>query len=169
MIVTQAVRKQPRLPAVSARPEVFLYPAWRGHGVYCDAFGMPSGKYEVWGQGRRKDPNQDGAPDAGCVIIDYLTRLDTGVENAFEWAIRTNQGPRFRAHDRLSGQEARGMITPTGFSWTYKLLHRTPFGVRRCTVEAVFEVRGTEASTSTTLSLMGVTVGTSSSHIRHLG
>ncbi|MBS0297590.1 MAG: hypothetical protein JSR45_14875 [Proteobacteria bacterium] len=141
------------------RPEQFLFPPWRGSGVYCDAFGLPAGKYQVWGQGRR---------EADLVVIDFDTLLDVGVANHFEWVFAPGDGLELRFSDRVSGQEATGQVTAEGFGWEWKLLHKTPLGLRRCQVSARFELTGpNSAVTSTTISLWGVSVGSSSSHIRH--
>lgn len=145
----------------AARPEVFLFPSWRGQGIYCDAFGVPNGRYEIWGHGETQAD--------GSVVIEMNTRLDIGTSNHFEWVISPSSELRFPLYDRVTGQQASGVITATGFGWSWNLLHRTPLGVRRCRVEGMFNLRGpAEASTSTTMTLWGVAVGSSSSHIRHL-
>lgn len=160
MARSAARTEEVRPDAIAVRPEAFLFPAWRGHGVYCDAFGLPAGKYESWGEGRREDD--------GTVVLDFHTRLDTGVENHFAWAVAPEQGKRFRLIDRISGQESRGDMCERGFTWSWSHIHATPLGLRRCRVRAVYTLIGSdEASTDVTISLFGVMVGSSASHIRH--
>src|SRR3569833_2132126 len=156
----RASRYEPA-PAAWVRPERFLFPPWRGSGIYYDAFSLPAGKYEVWGAGRR---------EGDLVVIDFDTRLDVGISNHFEWEFAPGDAAELSLRDRVSGQEATGEMTADGFGWEWKLLHKTPLGLRRCQVVSQIELTGqTSAVTHTTLSLLGVPVGSSSSHIRHLG
>lgn len=148
-------------PETGVRPDDFLFPPWRGHGVFCDAFGLPREKYEVHGQGRREAD--------GSVVIEYNTVLDSGLANGFEWVFSWEGPDRFRARDLKTGQTARGFLTPDGFRWEYMLVHKTPLGLRRCRVDVDYAVtQPGEASAAVTISLMGVTVGSASSHIRHV-
>lgn len=156
----RASRHEPA-PSHWVRPEQFLFPPWRGSGVYCDAFGLPAGKYETWGAGRR---------EGDLVVIDFDTLLDVGVANHLEWELAPNDTAELSLRDRISGQHATGALTADGFGWEWKLMHKTPLGLRRCEVVSRFELTGPNtAVTHTTLSLLGVAVGSSSSHIRHLG
>lgn len=143
------------------RPEVFLFTPWRGHGVVCDAFGMPSDKYENSGRGRR---------DAdGSVVLEHEARFESGVVNCFEWRLDPDAGESIRARDLKTGAELKGAMTAHGFQWEFPAMVRTPLGVRRCRVQVDYRILSpTEASSTSTVTLLGVTVGTASAHIRHL-
>src|SRR3569833_1453716 len=82
-----------------------------------------------------------GRREGDLVVIDFDTRLDVGISNHFAWEFAPGDAAELRLRGRVSGQEV-----------------------------SHFELTGpTSAVTHTTLSLLGVPVGSSSSHIRHLG
>ena len=143
------------------RPEVFLFPPWRGQGVTCDAFGIQRDKYELSGGGRL---------DAdGSVIIDYVVAFDGGLTNVHAWKIKPDTGEQIFARDLVSGEEAKGRTTPRGFYWATRAPIRTAFGTRVCRVELSYEIIGAHEAVSTvTAALLGVTVATASAHLRHL-
>jgi hypothetical protein len=145
---------------LSIRPEVFLYPPWHGTGLICDAFGLPSDRYEVRGHGRTE---ADGA-----VVIEHRAEFASGIVNAYEWRFGAAQGDLVYARDQLNGIEAKGRMTARGFRWMFIAIGHTPFGRRRCRVEIDYRMLSPQEAASTiTLSLLGVTVATGSSHIRH--
>jgi hypothetical protein len=145
---------------LSIRPEVFLYPPWRGSGVLCDAFGIPCDRYELHGGGRTE-------PD-GAVVISHHVRRDSGLDSHFEWRFAPACGDEILADDLVTGTEARGRMGRDGFRWTFHANNHTPFGVRRTRVEAVYRlISPHEATSALTLSLFGVTVGTASACLRH--
>ena len=144
------------------RPEEFLFPPWRGHGVVCDAFGLPSDKYENFGRGRRE-------PD-GAVVIEHNAKFESGVLNSFEWRFDAGDGNTIRAHDLKAGAELNGEMTAHGFRWQFPAIVKTPLGVRRCRVDVDYRIlSATEVSSTSTITLLGVTIATGSAHIRHLG
>jgi hypothetical protein len=154
----------PRTPrdgaTLSIRPEVFLYPAWRGTGLVCDAFGLPSDRYEVRGQGRTEED--------GAVIIEHRAEFESGLVNHFQWRMAPANGDIILARDLLKGIEAKGRMTGHGFMWAFRAEGHTPFGRRRCRVEMDYRLLSAqEATANITLSLLGVTVATGASHIRH--
>lgn len=144
---------------LSIRPEIFLYPPWRGSGVLCDAFGIPSDRYELEGHGRTED---------GVVVIVHHVRRDSGLISEFEWKFAPAQGDLILARDLITGAEARGRMGRAGFRWAFPARNHTPFGVRRTRVEVVYRlISPHEATSAITLSLFGVTVGTASACFRH--
>jgi hypothetical protein len=152
-----------RLPSSAPtgnRPEVFLYPAWKGAGVTCDAFGIQRDRYEVSGGGRR-DPD-------GSAIIDYVVALESGLTNVHAWKFRPDTGDQIIARDLVSGEEIRGRVTATGFHWSTHAPMKTPFGVRRCRIDLAYDIKGSEAQSAVTVSFLGVTVATASACLRHL-
>jgi hypothetical protein len=143
------------------RPEIFLYPPWRGSGVVCDAFGLQRDKYEVHGEGR--------IGDDGAVIIDYTVAFGSGLTNVHAWRIKPDTGEQVVALDLNSGVEARGRVTAKGFYWATKAKMHTAFGLRQCQVELAYDILGPhECATSSTIAFLGVTVATARAHIRHL-
>jgi hypothetical protein len=154
----------PRAPrgagGLAIRPEVFLYPAWSGTGLLCDAFGIPKERYELHGAGHTEDD--------GTVVIEYESGFDSGIVNIYSWAFRQEPGDLLYAYDRLNGIEAKGRTTADGWRWTFFAIGHTPFGRRRCRVEVAYRVLSPhEATSAVTLSMFGVTVGTGSTHIKH--
>jgi hypothetical protein len=143
------------------RPEVFLFPPWRGSGVTCDAFGIQRDKYEVSGSGRL---------DAdGVTVIDYVVAFDSGLTNVHAWRIKADTGEQIMARDLMTGEDAKGRCTPRGFYWATRAPLRTAFGTRVCRVELSYEILGAhEAISAVTAAFLGVTVATASAHLRHL-
>ncbi|HEY3812281.1 MAG TPA: hypothetical protein VGL66_03575 [Caulobacteraceae bacterium] len=143
------------------RPEIFLFPPWRGSGVTCDAFGIQRDKYEVSGGGR--------ADTDGAVIIDYVVAFGSGLTNVHAWRIKPDTGEQIVAYDLMSGEDAKGRTTPRGFYWATRAPIRTAFGTRVCRVELAYEILSAHEGISTvTAALLGVTVATASAHLRHL-
>ncbi|HWE44862.1 MAG TPA: hypothetical protein VG407_02450 [Caulobacteraceae bacterium] len=143
------------------RPETFLFPPWRGSGVTCDAFGIQRDKYEVSGGGR--------IDEDGSAVIDYVVAFASGLTNTHAWKIKPDTGDQIFARDLMSGEDARGRITPIGFYWITRAPIRTAFGTRLCKVEVSYEIlSASEAISTVTAALLGVTVATASAHLRYL-
>jgi hypothetical protein len=146
---------------LAIRPEVFFFPPWRGRGLICDAFGIPSEAYDLHGQGRI---DTDGA-----VVIEHVAEFDSGLVNTFQWKMAPAQGDLVLGRDVATGTEARGRMTAQGFRWTFLAMTRTAFGLRRCRAEIVYRmVNPHETSSSITCTFLGVTVATGSAHIHHV-
>jgi hypothetical protein len=144
------------------RPEVFLYPAWRGQGVTLDAFGIQRDRYNIHGGGRVDDAD-------GGVIVDYVVTFDSGLTNTHAWKFKPDTGDVVIARDLVTGQNARGRVTRDGFSWSTRARMRTAFGTRLCRVEVSYRISAPgSATTSVTIGLLGVPVATASAQIRHL-
>jgi hypothetical protein len=152
-----------KAPANSGvRPEEFLFTPWRGHGLVCDAFGLPSDRYENAGRGRRESD--------GSTVIEHSAHFESGIVNDFEWRFEPNTGEAIAARDLKTGAELRGALTPYGFRWSFPATFKTPLGIRRCRVEVDYRLKSpTEATSSVTITFLGVTVGTGSAHLRHVG
>ncbi|HWE45719.1 MAG TPA: hypothetical protein VG407_06790 [Caulobacteraceae bacterium] len=153
-------RRAPEGAGLCIRPEVFLYPAWSGTGLLCDAFGIPREEYALHGAGHTEDD--------GTIVIEYESGFNGGIVNSYSWAFRKEPGDLLYAYDRLNGIEAKGRMTVHGWRWSFFAVGHTPFGRRRCKVEIAYRVVSPhEATSAVTLSMLGVTVGTGSTHIKH--
>ena len=159
---------EPNVPAASTaetggafHPDAFFVKPWRGNGVICDAFGIARGRYQQWGHSR--------IDEDGGLILEQTSTFESGLVNVFEWKILSSADGKIRARDLKTGKEARGERTTNGFLWRYKSMALTPFGRRKCQFSVLYSQNGLhEASNSTTISFLGVTVKTASAHFHHV-
>ncbi len=165
MFDTLADTNAPARPALEADgeflPDTFFVSPWKGTGVHCDAFGMVQGRYESHGKGRR---------DAdGSLVLEQTLTFDSGAVVEFEWKIVSSARGKVKARDLRSGTDAIGETTRNGFLWRYKTRAGTPLGRRLCSVSILYVQTGPhQASNSSTINFMGVTVASATAHFHHV-
>lgn len=162
-IIDAAPALQPNsgIAPFSARPETFLFPHWTGKGAIRDAFGIRYDEYRVEGYGE--------LDEAGAPVIHYRIEFGKSGSSRHKWRIRRNTGRKIVATDLITGVNARGQVTETGWVWGAPGRIKTPLGVRLANIELAYTVLSDcEAETRVTVRLWGVTVGTAGARVRHV-